>query len=751
MSALSFSAAVFLAEYLLPLGLWLPAGAVCALLSLAALMLYGDRRRRALLIALGLAAGFFWTRGYDAVFFSPARGLDGRTVEVTADVTDWPRQTEYGASVRVRVRLPGAADQNAALYLDEKGMTLAPGDRIYTIAACRLADRTGSGEAIDYYTSRGIFLTAVSYGELEVERPKGVPLRYLPAHAVKGLADGVAAVFPPRAAPLMTTLLTGDTEGLDTSLFAALRRTGLTHVVVISGMHISFLSGLLMLLLGRRRRRATALLSLGVLFFFAMAVGGTPSVMRAVFQCACLQIAPILGREEDKPTTLSAVLAALLLQNPHAAKGAGLQLSFAAVAGIYLLAPPLYERWEKRLPKQRLPAALGRAFISTLSATLGAIAFTTPLAAWRFGAVSLIAPLSNLLALLAVSAAFMGGLAATVAGLFLPAAGRVLAAAASLPTGYLLWLVPALARVPFAAVELTSVYYSLWLLFVYTVLCLYIFWRGEKKRPLFPVGAAAAVFLAAVLFTRASFSAGGLTVSVLDVGQGQCVVLQSGGCAAVVDCGGTGPKNAGDIAADYFQNLGRGTLDLLVLTHYHADHAGGAEALMKRIKVRALALPDVEPEDKLRQITETCARAEGARLRYITEQATVELGEAVLTLYPPLGAGGGNEEGLAVLCSSGDFDVLITGDMGADIEARLIKYHDLPDLEVLVAGHHGSKYATSRELLAALTPEVAVISVGRDNTYGHPAKETLERLEGAGICVYRTDLSGAVTVLQRGP
>lgn len=158
-----------------------------------------------------------------------------------------------------------------------------------------------------------------------------------------------------------------------------------------------------------------------------------------------------------------------------------------------------------------------------------------------------------------------------------------------------------------------------------------------------------------------------------------------------------------------------------------------------------LLLPDVEPEEPLRREIEAAAQAHGVELVYLTQDAHVTLGGASLRVYAPLGDGGANEEGLSVLCTAGAFDALITGDMNAAVERRLIKYGALPDLELLVAGHHGSKYATSEELLLATTPERAVLSVGY-NTYGHPADETLERLAAAGCEIYRTDWMGTVRI-----
>ena len=129
----------------------------------------------------------------------------------------------------------------------------------------------------------------------------------------------------------------------------------------------------------------------------------------------------------------------------------------------------------------------------------------------------------------------------------------------------------------------------------------------------------------------------------------------------------------------------------------------------------------------------------------VTDGAVAELGETTLRVFPPLGTGGSNEEGLSVLGSAGEFDVLVTGDMNAAVERRLVKYGNLPETELLVVGHHGSGYSTSEELLQTIQPQWAVISVGY-NTYGHPAEETLARLAQYGCDIYRTDWSGTVTI-----
>ena len=142
------------------------------------------------------------------------------------------------------------------------------------------------------------------------------------------------------------------------------------------------------------------------------------------------------------------------------------------------------------------------------------------------------------------------------------------------------------------------------------------------------------------------------------------------------------------------------------------------------------------------------AEAEDIPALMVWDDVMLEFGDAVLTLYGPLGSGDTNEEGLSLLCETENFSALITGDMDQVVEGRLVKYGHLPDIDVLLVGHHGSKYAASDLLLETVTPETAVVSCGY-NTYGHPAPETLLRLSGAGCDIYRTDLQGNVTITVR--
>lgn len=763
-AAFAFAAAVF-STLVLPEGSWLPMGlaalagmTLCALLRRCTAKTEAKRRRnflRAALICGGAALGLLYTVGYRQVVLTPVQALDGRTVRFEAVVREWPVSRDHGRwQVPVEGGEEGEKALSALLFTDDQGASLRPGDRVTGVAHCTAATHTRTGEDITYYTAKGIFLQADLYGKLTVEPGAEPSWRYWPAYLSRMLKGGIDQAFPPDVAPVVQGIVTGGRENLSDTFTSSLQRTGLSHTVAVSGMHLAFLAGAVTLLLGRGKRSgAVCTLILAVLFWGV--AGGTPSVSRAAMMLALLQIAPLLGRERDSFTALAFALAVLLLWNPFSAAHVGLQLSFGAVAGILLVSDRVQDAmidfFHLDRPRKslvvRLALAVPRFLVATLSATLGASVLTVPLAALHFGLVSLVSPLSNLLTLWAVAGLFLGGLCVGLVACVLPGPAAVLAFPFTLLGHYLNWVVQSLGRMPLAALPLNSFYYKAWVVYLCLLLALAALVRGQKGW-IIPGCAAVTALTACFWFTALSFQSGGLTAAVLDVGQGQSVLLRLDSHLVLVDCGGDGVQDAGDTAADYLQTRGGDKLDALVVSHYHSDHANGVPELLRRVEVNLLLLPDVEEGDPLREEILTLAAERGVEVRFVHSDTRLDFpGGQSLTVFPPLqSAGETNELGLCVLASAGDFDVLVPGDMSGQGEARLLAHTQLPKIEVLVAGHHGSATSTTQPLLDEIQPETAIISVGKNNRYGHPAQETLERLALAGTNIYRTDLQGTVTV-----
>ncbi len=709
--------------------------------------------RRTAALCLGGTVAFLWFAGYSALFYTPAAQLAGTEQTISGEISSYPEETSIGG-YSMTIRLDGDfRSPDVLLYGSAEWGDLKPGDRV-TCTARLKSSEVLYGDETTYYTAKGVFLLGYCNDPPIVERTSSIPFRYWPDLCAKELKQGIYAAFDGTAAPLAAAVTLGDKDGLSEQLYSALNRSGIMHAAVVSGMHISFLVSILLLLCGGRRSIALCLIP--VLIFFALMAGGTPSAFRAVIMQTALLAGPVLKREHDAPTSLCLALLILLIQNPYAAASVSLQLSFASVAGILLVSrrlstamlKPVQRKRKHKNRVSRFLLSLYRILCANVGVTLGAMLFTTPLIAFYFGQIGLISPLTNILTLWAVTILMVCALVIGTLAIFFPAVMAWPGFLVGLLAHYITAVVSVLGRLPLASLESTNPYFQIWLFSVYLFILTIVFAAKRRRQVLLSLGCLAILLGSAVGLNRWSIHRADLTVTALDVGQGASTLFLSGNSAVLVDCGGSTSSSAGDLAADRLASLGRTDLDALILTHLDDDHYNGVAQLFWRLNIARVFLPETTTEPGHLERLLALADAEGAEVTFVTEAQTVLAGKSTLTLYPPLSGGTSNEEGLFVLCSHGAFDVLITGDADSFVEQMLIKYYPIPDLELLMVGHHGSRHSTSAQLLDALRPELAVISVGY-NSYGHPAEETLERLASIGTEVYRTDQSGPVTVTVR--
>ena len=733
----AFALGIFLAQYLLPVEWLLPCGAAAFVLAFGRLFLRNDTGRRVLLVGVGLALAF----GYDWLYIRqvqrPMEELAGTQREMTMTLCDYAISTGYGAKVTVRLEdFPG----KAVYYGEEKLLELEPGQTVTDLVQLQSAARIRDDD-VTSFTSKGVFLLAYRRGEASYGEGTSASPRWWPVRMGRAMQSRIAELFMGDEAGFLTAILTGDKSRLSDEGAAALSEAGLYHILAVSGMHCGFLLALVTYLTGKHRRRLTALCALPLLAFYAALTGGSPSVLRSCVMLAFLLAAPVCRRDSDGPTALLAALFLILLANPFAAASISLQLSFTAMAGILFLTPRLYRLLMHGRKGNRVTRFLAAGF----SATMGALVFTVPLSGWYFGTLTLISPLSNLLCLWAASGVFVLGLVTVLLGFFCLPPAKLLAVVPALLTRYILLMAGLLAKIPYHAAYFANPYLKYWLAYAY-ILFLTAWLRRKAPRRKYALAAILTCLTLALTVKLGEWRYhAGLDVKVLDVGQGQCVLLASGGDFTLVDCGsGNSWYGPGEIASQHLRAMGCRKLDRLVLTHYDSDHISGVRSLLARMDVDTLLVPELADDGLGGEILEL-AREHGVTVETVESRTELPMGKAVLTVLPPVGEGEDNERGLSVLASAEDADILITGDMDAATERKFLEAYDLPDIEVLVAGHHGSKYSTSNDLLDALTPETACISVG-SNSYGHPADETMRRLAEHGCAIYRTDMQGTIHV-----
>lgn len=744
----SFAAGLFLT--LLPWDGWqlYAAGALALASLLWALLGRGTPHlRRVLLVLLPLMVSLLYFSAYRALVRQPVQALCGGEHDFSAAVCDWPEATERGA--KVTIRLHGLLGAKAVYYGDDDLLSLRPGDALSGTAWWNDVAAIGDGD-LRQFSSRGVYALLYDRDTLTVQPAPDMPLGYAPQYAAKALRDKLAQLWDdPSVLGFLTAELTGDKSLLPESDYVAMQETGLAHIFAVSGLHCAFLVTLLSLLIPPTHRRTLCAVASAVLVFYMLLTGLSPSVARACVMQLFLLSAPLFRRGSDPLTSLAAALTVILLVNPYAVGSVSLQLSFAATLGMVLLSGRLYKSFTGWYRGRNRAVRAALSFLAAnLAATLGALVFTAPLTAYYFNLLSLVAPLAGLLAVPAAGYAFMSAFVSALLGLVWTPLGHLAGYVPLLLVKYILWVAHLLLAVPYHAVYFTNVYLRVWLLYVYAAfLGCAVTPDGKRKYAL--ASALTVLTLAACLWLNSRWQQyGAFRAAVLDVGQGESVALCSGSEAALVDCGSSNSYvDAGSVAADALQSAGIRRLSAVIVTHYHADHTNGLTEVLTRLPVDTLYLPDIEDEYGVRDRLVSLAAHQGADVVFVTEPTRIALGEAVLTVYPPLLTTGDlNEQGLTALATAGDFDLLITGDMAGQTEQLLAQTYPLPDVEVLVVSHHGSRYSSDESFLRAITPDNAVISVG-DNRYGHPAEETLRRLQAVGATVWRTDQQGSIRII----
>lgn len=747
----SFSAGVFLAALLPWTGWQLYAAGGVLLLALAWLFAARKQKyfRRGLLILLPLAVSLAYFVGYDHLVRQPIENRCGAASDFTATVCDWPQATERGA--RVTVELEGYHRARAVLYGEAELLAARPGDTVTGTAQWQSAAHFDSDD-VTHFNARGVYALLYGREDVRLSAGDGDALRWLPQRAGKAFREKVAAIWDdPRVSGFLTAELTGDKSAMDDGDYLAMQETGLAHLFAVSGLHCAFLVTLLALLISRRQRLLCAV-TIPLLLFYMVMVGMSPSVVRACIMQIFLLIAPLFRRGSDPLTSLAAALLVILLCNPFAAASVSLQLSFSATLGMVLLSPRLYKLLTGWYKGKCRPLRAALCFVAAnLSATLSAVVFTAPLTAWYFRIFVLVAPLSSLLAVPAAGWSFMAAFVTVLLGfVWLPLASLLGWISWAL-VRYILWIANGMMSWRYHAVYFTNPYLIYWLLFLYAVFIGCAATPDGKRKYLLASALSVLTLTAAIWVNRQDYQYGVLTALTLDVGQGESVILTSDGETALVDCGSSNSyKDPGGLAADTLHSMGVRELSAVVVTHYHADHTNGLYEVLRRIPVQTIYLPDIEDEYGVRERLVSLAEEKGAQVTYVTKETADTLGDTVLTIYPPVQSGGDlNELGLTALASAGDFDLLITGDMSGSTEKKLVETYALPDIEVLVVSHHGSRYSSNIRFLKSVTPEAAVISVG-DNNYGHPSEETLQRLLAVGADIWRTDQQGTIRITVNG-
>ena len=550
--------------------------------------------------------------------------------------------------------------------------------------------------------------------------------------------------LPDEAGGLLPGLVVGDTSRLDPAVGDDFRATGMTHLMAVSGSNVVIVLGVV--LFAMRWTRAgpvvRALVCAVALVGFVILARPSPSVVRAAAMGAIGLIGLASGRRRVALPALGAAVAALIMYDPELAGDPGFALSVLATAGLLLLAPP----WRDALRRRGWPPGVAEALVVPAAAQVAC----GPIVAGLSGSVSIVAVPANLLVVPAIAPATLLGVGAAVLSPVWPAGAAFAAWLAHWPARWLVLVAHHGARMPAGAVPWPDGAFGALLLAVITVALLVAARRPLVRRLVLVVALAAMLGAVPVRLLAAGWPPAGWVVVACAVGQGDAIVLPAGAGGAVVIDAGPDPEPVDSC----LRRLRVRRVALFVASHFHADHIGGVAGVFRGRDVRAVAGPDwPEPAGGRAEVLTAAGRLP---LHVIGPGWSYTVGGLRLTAIGPFEPLHGtnsdpNNNSVVLRAEVRGEVVLLPGDAETEEQDELLRHLGAGALraDVLKVAHHGSAYQ-SPQFLDAIDPAVALVSVGRENDYGHPNPSLIGRLARDGARVMRTDLSGDLAAVATG-
>lgn len=730
------------------------------------------RRRAAILLLIALAGYWRWqtaqpvSRPGDLSYYNetgslliegfvssdPVRRETRQQVALTAETI-----TTSGETVPVR----GAVLITTALYPHYSyGQRLAVTGKLETPAILEGFDYR------EYLASQGIGSTM-----------RGAEIQGLPGYGgsrflrtlsrVRSLlCQRIEQILPHPEAGLLQGILLGLDHTLPEDLAEAFRMAGLTHIIVISGYNVSILLQAWFVTSTRLIHRWVSLAAgLLVLLAFVLLVGPSPPVVRAAIMGAMYVLALLAGRRQWAPASLALSALLMVAVNPLLLHSISFQLSIASTMALILLQPRLAATLDGLIQGTTAdsPPPVRQIIGETLLTTCAAQMFTLPIIWAHFQRISLLALLANLLVLPLQPLILIPGAAVVFGSVFMPGAGRVLAYALWLPLRWTIIVARWIGAIPWASLSLPELSPpAAWLLYLFLMV---LVWCLPSRRPAeqnrtrvdarqLPLLVAAVTVTALLWLAVLSMPDGRLHVYALDVGQGDAILLRTADGRNILIDGGPDPillaTRLGEVLPFWERDI-----DLVLVTHDDTDHIGGLAPIAARYRIGRVIHAGPMDSNAASLAWQAALEAAGVGLTTLGKGAEIRLGDCLLTvLHPslplPHNAASSNDQSLVVLLQQGRFRLLLTGDAGEAVEKRLLASDQSMDATALKVSHHGAASGTSAALVEAVSPQIAIISVGADNRYGHPASAVIERLEEQGVTVLRTDQQGTIALSTDG-
>ncbi|ACM61009.1 competence protein ComEC [Caldicellulosiruptor bescii] len=659
----------------------------------------------------------------------PQKNLDGKHVYIVGNICSFPEISDKKTSFYLKTKLNSKAV--VIRVTTESKKSIFYGDTVKVSGKLKIPKGKTSKFGFDYreyLKGKGAIYTLYSKDIEVIYQGKNV-LNLLNRFSTQ-LNNLIDSSFENDISSLLKGLILGNKSTIPDDVYKDFQRSGLAHLLAVSGGNVGVLCAFVEILFRRILKiygKGVNFLIIGVIVIFAIVTGMSASVVRASIMAIIFYAGRIIYRNPDTLNSLSVSSVLMLLVNPLFLFDIGFQLSFLSVLSIILFCKGIYEYFAKL----KIP----RGISSLIAVSISAQILILPLIAYYFSEISVISFLTNIVAVPVAGAVVPAGLLYCLLLVF------------NIDILPFKWFLEVCVNVLMYLSRLSYVGFShvkviLWdekLIFCYYLVVASLIFRKFINRQLKYVIYLSICGLLVAFILQTLINYNRLIINVIDVGQGDSSFITYKGFSMLID---TGPEyedfsSLKRIVLPYILKRGVAKLDVLVLTHKHSDHMGDFEYLLYEMKVDTIVTSK-------EVYFENAQKFKGQKVVLVDSLKVYRYKDLKAYFIPPVEED--ENSSVVVKLTLGNFSMLFTGDASYESEKEYVKKYNL-QTKILKVGHHGSSTATSEEFLENVKPTFAVISVGKDNIFGHPSNEVLQRLKDRNIKVYRTDLNGTIDII----
>lgn len=672
--------------------------------------------------------------------------LDDENIEIIGTVCSQIKETDYKYSTNIKLE----NKLKLTIYTDKKEdvSKLEYGNKISVIGTYKKPTESRNYKGYDYMKylkTKKICGSLIVDGEVKLIKTKNInPIFTIINKLSLIFKQNLKKLLPEQEAELEQGILLGDTSDIESDIKEDFRKCNLSHMLAVSGAHLSYLVlGINTVLskkaFGIRRRK---ILSIIFILIFMVIVNMSPSVVRAGISTIIAIFATLIYRKQDTYTTISIALLLTLLNNPFAIFDVGLQLSYLATLSIIVF----YSKFTQKQFNNKVKKYLYESAMLTFSANI----LILPITIYEFNTIPINSVISNLLAGPLLGICIILGMFTVIISIILFPVSKLIAFPLQIILKILIKIIELISKIPFGNYTVKTPWFIVVFL-TYVIIATLIYNKKRITKILTMVTLIIFVVMQVCTFINID---GKLKIYFIDVGQGDSMLVRTvRGKNILIDGGGSKDPDydiGEKILVPYLLDRRIKTLDYVIISHFDEDHATGVAQILGKIDVSSIILTrQLEENDIYRHIL-SIAKEKKIKLIYVKEGDVLKIGGIKISIIHPENKlminNPMNNNSIVCKVEYNSFSMLLTGDIEMEAEELILRKNINLKADVLKVAHHGSKTSTTGEFLKAINPKVALIGVGKNNNFGHPSNEVIQRLKENGTRIYRTDENGEISI-----